>query len=331
MDIDKATAKMGEYMLKGWVLTDKTCSTVNCPVPLMRSPNGQTPVVHFCTRCHGGPEGIGAPSAAASTTSASTSIASASHISRASTPPTELSNESSFEDFVLPPETEESRRRREQSDTASTEIGKRLLKGWAMLADECPSTNCWGVPLVRPPKAGGEKDPRMECVICGNVYISERSAAGVDTLVAQSSPSVTATPAPAATSGPSALPRGAVVQEYGINANYASTPSLFASYQPTDSVPPRTAPPPHPAPPTFVSEQAPSNVYAPSDPTGPSSVKASIVALELSLKTLSQKLTSLCSSGGSAASISSTAEAIDKAAHALQTCKQLEWSLDHDL
>ena len=58
MDIDRATTKMGEYMLKGWVLTDKTCSTVNCPVPLMRSPNGQTPVVHFCTRCHGGPEGL---------------------------------------------------------------------------------------------------------------------------------------------------------------------------------------------------------------------------------------------------------------------------------
>jgi uncharacterized Zn finger protein (UPF0148 family) len=51
-------------------------------------------------------------------------------------------------------------RRRQQSDAASIEIGKRLLKGWAMLADECPNGGCYGIPLVRPPKVGNEKDPR---------------------------------------------------------------------------------------------------------------------------------------------------------------------------
>lgn len=51
-------------------------------------------------------------------------------------------------------------RRRQQSDRASTEIGNRLLKGWAMLADECPNVECYGVPLVRPPKTVGGKDPR---------------------------------------------------------------------------------------------------------------------------------------------------------------------------
>lgn len=29
-----------------------------------------------------------------------------------------------------------------------------------MLAEECPNEYCYGVPLVRPPKAGGGKDPR---------------------------------------------------------------------------------------------------------------------------------------------------------------------------
>lgn len=29
-----------------------------------------------------------------------------------------------------------------------------------MLADECPNTQCYGIPLVRPPKSGAEKDPR---------------------------------------------------------------------------------------------------------------------------------------------------------------------------
>jgi len=42
-----------------------------------------------------------------------------------------------------------------------------------MLANECPGPTCYGVPLVRPPKAGSDKDPRKECVICGTSYISE--------------------------------------------------------------------------------------------------------------------------------------------------------------
>ena len=48
-----------------------------------------------------------------------------------------------------------------------------MLKGWAMLADECPNPNCYGVPLVRPPKAGGEKDPRkVSCVLLMLLVIS---------------------------------------------------------------------------------------------------------------------------------------------------------------
>lgn len=29
-----------------------------------------------------------------------------------------------------------------------------------MLADECPRNTCYGIPLVRPPTAGRDKDPR---------------------------------------------------------------------------------------------------------------------------------------------------------------------------
>lgn len=60
-------------------------------------------------------------------------------------------------------ETEESIRRRQQSDFASSEIGRRLLKGWTMLADECPGSTCYGIPLVRPQTAGRDKDPRKVC------------------------------------------------------------------------------------------------------------------------------------------------------------------------
>lgn len=85
---------------------------------------------------------------------------SSNHSAGASTPPTEVSNPPESPQFMPVPDTEDIRRRREQSDRASREIGIRLLQGWAMLADECPSPTCYGVPLVRPPKAGSEKDPR---------------------------------------------------------------------------------------------------------------------------------------------------------------------------
>jgi len=84
--------------------------------------------------------------------------------SDASTPPTEVSNPPDSPQFMPLQDTEDIRRRREQSDRASQLIGTRLLQGWAMLADECPGPTCYGVPLVRPPKAGGEKDPRKVCL-----------------------------------------------------------------------------------------------------------------------------------------------------------------------
>ncbi|KAJ3855671.1 hypothetical protein EV368DRAFT_34176 [Lentinula lateritia] len=160
---------IGEYMLKGWVLTDSPCP--HCKnIPLMRSPKNQTPVVHFCANCDGDP--LVQPSSSPSLTSTS-SLSRNNPVSRSSTPATEVSDVPSSPTFALPVETPESRRRREQSDRASSEIGNRLLKGWALLGEECLNEACFGIPLVRPPKSGGEKDPRRECVICGRIYIGE--------------------------------------------------------------------------------------------------------------------------------------------------------------
>ena len=71
-----------------------------------------------------------------------------------------------------------------------------------MLAEECPNSRCFGVPLVRPPKVGGKKNSRkvhhgsilrtarqlntisQECVICDGVYISEKDASGYEHMVA---------------------------------------------------------------------------------------------------------------------------------------------------
>ncbi|EJD01332.1 uncharacterized protein FOMMEDRAFT_89227 [Fomitiporia mediterranea MF3/22] len=159
------SSKLGEYMLKGWVLTDETCPNENCPVPLMRSPKGHTPVTMFCANCDGDPKnkrssasGRAQPTSVPQLLSPST-VSSSTHVSRSSTPPTDIASDLSSPTFALPVETAESVRRRQQSDAASAEIGVRLLKGWAMLADECPNERCYGVPLVRPPLVGG-RDPR---------------------------------------------------------------------------------------------------------------------------------------------------------------------------
>jgi hypothetical protein len=129
----------------------------------MRSPNDQTPVVHFCVSCDGDPSQGPAQSSErrrSSQISGTTTVSTHPSVSRASTPPTDIPSD--MDPLLLQPviDTEDILRRRQQSDRASAEIGSRLLKGWAMLADECPGPECYGVPLVRPPKPGGGKDPR---------------------------------------------------------------------------------------------------------------------------------------------------------------------------
>ena len=154
------------------VLTDRICKKCS-KIPLMRSPTDSS--IHFCANCDDGPSQANSVSSA----SARTSLDSGSHVSRASTPITEVSEPLSSPTFVSPVDTEEILRRRQQSDQASTEIGKRLLKGWAMLADECPNTECYGIPLVRPPKAAGEKDPRKACILARHLLLSLTSYVGM--------------------------------------------------------------------------------------------------------------------------------------------------------
>ncbi|KAJ3741226.1 hypothetical protein DFH05DRAFT_1403786 [Lentinula detonsa] len=178
---------IGEYMLKGWILTDSPCPQCK-NIPLMRSPKNQTPTVHFCANCDGDAQRIVQTSTSPSLTSNS-SISPRNTHSRSSTPATEISDVPSSPTFSIPAETPESRRRREQSDRASSEIGNRLLKGWALLGEECVNEDCFGIPLVRPPKSSGENHrvrlkyrllsalqfllEEQECVICGRLYVGE--------------------------------------------------------------------------------------------------------------------------------------------------------------
>lgn len=173
--ITDMSSKLGEYMLRGYVLTDEGCPI--CYIPMVRSPSGQSPERLFCVQCQPTLNGVSfpwqnsavclivfpAPTLSIAINSAyptSTTSVSSDEFSRVSTPPTEVSDALSSPTFAPPPNAQELVRRRTQSDMASAEIGKRMLRGWAMLAEECPNAFCYGVPLVRPPKAGGEQDPR---------------------------------------------------------------------------------------------------------------------------------------------------------------------------
>ncbi|KAI0301838.1 hypothetical protein B0F90DRAFT_1715778 [Multifurca ochricompacta] len=176
--------KLGSLLLEGWTLSDRTCPVEGCRgVPLLHSPEKRDSVTWFCPSCEGDGSAC-EPRASLSDPrqTSSPSLASSTHYSRSSTPATEDSHAPSSPTFATPVETEESIMRRQQSDFASSEIGNRLLKGWAMLADECPRSTCYGIPLVRPPKASRDKDPRKECVVCGTVYMTER-VQGLDSLV----------------------------------------------------------------------------------------------------------------------------------------------------
>ncbi|KAF8076302.1 hypothetical protein FPV67DRAFT_409706 [Lyophyllum atratum] len=304
------SGRLGEYMLKGWVLTDQSCTSLGCSVPLMRSPSGRTPVVLFCANCDDTP-GAPRPMPTVNTSdSAASSVTSESNVSRSSTPPTELSSALSSPVFAPPAETEESRRRRQQSDIASAEIGKRLLKGWAMLGDECPNTRCYGVPLVRPPMAGGEKSPRKDCVICGGAYVTEADWAGRERLV----PAISNALPPQTASAPSVSTAPEKSQ-----APYEAPNDIIPPQEPISSIP------------TTASISALS--AHPDKPlTGgcrPDQVlEESSLALQASLHALSARLRTLSASQAATdlSSIGLTADAISKVTQALTHVRQLQWS-----
>ena len=141
-------------MLKGWTLTDLHCDI--CRVtPLMREP----PVsaerlgrlrIQFCALCDGGPAGPAAPTALAASSATPTP-----NVDAGPGPSTNLDN------------------------TANT-ISTLLLKGYSLLATNCPNTSCRGIPLVGyPRKKDGSKDSRRMCVSCEGRWVQEDDLGGM--------------------------------------------------------------------------------------------------------------------------------------------------------
>ncbi|KAL4081803.1 hypothetical protein V8B97DRAFT_105408 [Scleroderma yunnanense] len=269
-------SKLGELMLRGWILTDNPCPAPSCKgVPILRSPRGQGPVLHHCVSCDGNPR--------------------------------ELSSNLSSPTFAPPVETEEMSRRRQQSDQASTEIGKRLLKGWAMLGDECPSARCFGIPLVRPPKTNGDKGPRKECVVCGTVYVAEGDSQEWQRLVPISS-----TGSPHEQSSACLASRGGISDKGSTVARNSPQPLQLPTLDPTPTTNITVGIPSWMAPhlrDNNLVVPAPSNV----------TLDTSTQALELALGVLSERLTMTCANSSllDPGSVAETAEAIGKVAQAL--------------
>ncbi|EJF62998.1 hypothetical protein DICSQDRAFT_103439 [Dichomitus squalens LYAD-421 SS1] len=316
------SGRLGEYMLKGWILTDRICTECS-KVPLMRSPPSAPTETYFCVNCDPAPSSGSTANVSTSRpwrTSAAhqatafqdyqstSSISNSSGMSRSSTPPTEVSNVPSSPTFAPIMDTAELLRRRQQSDTASAEIGRRMLTGWAMLADECPSPGCHGIPLVRPPKVGANVDPRKECVICRIVYIVEKDAYGQDRLVPMQpslSPAVTSrapNPALVAPSPPSPV----------------SADKGKARAYPEVHLQPQVA-----ASPQQSSKSAPVHLGSATS----SALEDTAQSLECTLVVLSERLQTYAS--GSIIDpgpIGQTADAISKVSQALLQVKQLLWS-----
>jgi len=313
--------QLGQLMLQGWVLTDIVCAKCR-ELPKMRSPNGRTPVVELCVNCDSGndssnvaPNRVANRRSVASLSSDPNSSLSLTMSGR-STPPTEVSSTLSSPTFAIPVDTEEILRRRQQSDRASTEIGSRLLKGWAMLADECPSDTCFGVPLVRPPKLGGGKDPRKECVICGTAYVDEKDVNGWYRLARLSDVPGPSSESPAAVHiSASDRSKGKGIVSSGIHtlpSNPINLPKHVSNI--TSGTPASGSLQPEP--------------LVPSESSTNAALEASVNALEASLHALSRRLTSLTGEQlvVDPASISQTADAITKVSAALIQVKQLQWS-----
>lgn len=153
-------------------MTDKACD--ECANPLMRTPRNQQPVQVICVVCgtqvEAGSSSIPAPAAPSRRSSMSNASQSISE-AEVSTPATDLSIEEPPLPELPPFDNEEILARRAQSDQASAEIGQRMLQGWTMLADECPRSTCYGIPLVRPPRSSdGTISKGKECVVCRTDY-----------------------------------------------------------------------------------------------------------------------------------------------------------------
>ncbi|KAH8106186.1 hypothetical protein BXZ70DRAFT_918515 [Cristinia sonorae] len=165
-----------------------------------------------------------------------------------------------------------------------------------MLADECPSPDCYGVPLVRPPKSGDEKDPRKQCVICGSIFVDQVDSRGQTSLVLHEAVGQRA-PGPSSQAS-QILNVPPVLQD---SAQLASVQLL----NPVNLQPEHVSTP-------VAFQQPQSNLHT-------------TLALESTMQSLTERLQSLSSAISlDVVLIGQTAEAISKVSHAILSVRELQ-------
>ncbi|BEI89909.1 uncharacterized protein CcaverHIS019_0212710 [Cutaneotrichosporon cavernicola] len=201
--LEATSAILGEYMLKGWTLTDLVCRQCQT-TPLMRQPaaeaqrEGRAPI-QFCASCDGGPSGASASSPGGASQYES---AASQELSPPSTPTRTRDIFSLSGASPTPPPASHAASAVGDPDAAADAISDLLLKGYALLSSTCPESTCRGIPLVGfPRRRDGSNDPRRECVSCGQRWVDEKDLAAsglrVSASVSSAATSLVATPTPA--------------------------------------------------------------------------------------------------------------------------------------
>ncbi|KAJ2776968.1 hypothetical protein GGI15_004666 [Coemansia interrupta] len=151
--LDVITGRMSRLMLKRWTMLAELCTIDGCSAPLMGDPETKEPKCVWHDAKEIFPDEL--------------TVEEEKVDEKMDTP--ELYD---LEPDVIPAETPDAKRRRErreQGDSASEKIAKKLLQGWTMIEETCSNESCHNVPLIR------DHDMVQFCVICGQKYMDEKT------------------------------------------------------------------------------------------------------------------------------------------------------------
>ncbi|KAJ1556029.1 hypothetical protein HK405_008577 [Cladochytrium tenue] len=164
---DEGIARMGTYMLQGWVMMDQTCRNAGCGLPVFRprGPASSPPARPVCCLCDDphDPRPPAQPAAQSSSTLPPVSTLAVDDSFGAPQGPDpadahadDLDDDHDHDASMLsrPPTATTSSA---VGTNASALLGQRLMLGWTMLAESCP--RCVVVPLMR-------RGEVTECVVC---------------------------------------------------------------------------------------------------------------------------------------------------------------------
>jgi uncharacterized Zn finger protein (UPF0148 family) len=181
---DQVSAKLGEYMLKGWAMLGTLCPVETCVgTPLMRNKNDGNMICVSCERRYkfdGTSENLIIINHIISDhKKAVTSITDGATTSTTcAAPGISTTNINGTDSYASPMELPMLRPPKavDESDP-SLIMSKKLLQGWAMLDKVCDSISCNGnVPLMR------DKSGQIQCVVCGSKPGTSANVISAETL-----------------------------------------------------------------------------------------------------------------------------------------------------